>query len=92
MSYSIKKDCPKLFNCFPNHIVATKYPRANSKGTKGNPGSDEPLNASKLNLKVDGIDSKQECLEKYLLEYMCGTNIVSFLARYFFYLCLNSKD
>ena len=60
-----------------NHI-ATKYPRANSKGTKGNPNNSEPLTVSNMNLKVNGIDSKQECLEKHLLEHVCGINTVEF--------------
>ena len=29
-----------------------------------------------LNSKVDGIDGKQECLEKFLLEHVCGINIL----------------
>ena len=63
--------------CVFNHI-ATKYPRANSKGTKGNPNNSEPLTISNMNSKVNGIDSKQECLEKHLLEHVCGINIVEF--------------
>ena len=67
-----------LENLFLIIYVATKYPRANSKGTKGNPNNSEPLTISNMNSKVNGIDSKQECLEKHLLEHVCGINIVEF--------------
>ena len=68
----------KYFRKFVFNHAATKYPRANSKGTKGNPNNSEPLTVSNITLKVNGIDSKQECLEKHLLEHVCGINIVEF--------------
>ena len=68
----------KYFKEFVFNHIATKYPRANSKGTKGNPNNSEPLTISNINSKVNGIDSEQECLEKHLLEHVCGINIVEF--------------
>ena len=46
-----------------------------------------------LNSKVDGIDGKQECLEKFLLEHVCGINIVESWHDFFpfYFICFFYK-
>ena len=56
-------------------------PTTKSGNRKGNPKIQNQNNSklptvSILNSKIDGIDGKQECLEKFLLEHVCGINIV----------------
>ena len=54
-------------------------PTTKSGNRKGNPKIQNQNNSklptvSILNSKIDGIDGKQECLEKFLLEHVCGIN------------------
>ena len=56
-------------------------PTTKSGNRKGNPKNQIQNNSKQptvsiLNSKVDGIDGKQECLEKFLLEHVCGINIL----------------
>ena len=56
-------------------------PTTKSGKRKGNPknqiqNNSKPPSVSILNSKVDGIDGKQECLEKFLLDHVCGINIL----------------
>ena len=75
-----------IFPIFFSPIVKTdpklpSRPTTKSGDRKGNPKIQNQNNSklptvSILNSKVDGIDGKQECLEKFLLEHVYGINFV----------------
>ena len=73
-----------IFPTFLSQIVKTdpklpSRPTTKSGNRKGNQKTQIQNNSKQptvsiLNSKVDGIDGKQECLEKFLLEHVCGIN------------------
>jgi len=75
-----------IFPTFFSPIIETdpkfpSCPTTKSGNRKGNPNIQIQNNSKKptvstLNSKVHGIDGKQECLEKFLLEHVCGINIL----------------